>query len=157
MMSRTLLSVVVVLPALLLAACGDDASADEPPEIEYGRDTCDRCNMIISEERYASGLVDEDGEKLVFDDTGEMVAFMQDDPEAYAAWRIWVHDYDSVEWIDGATAFYVYSQDTNTPMGTGVIAFKTREAAEAFAQENEGMVMDWQTLLSEWTMPMHGH
>lgn len=157
MMARILLIAVLALSTALLAACGDEASADEPPEIEYGRDTCDRCNMIISEERYASGLVSEDAEQLIFDDIGEMVAFIQDDPETYETWRVWVHDYETIEWIDGETAYYVHGTDVITPMAMGVLGFTTEAEATAFAEENSGEVADWDTLLTDWMMPMHGH
>lgn len=157
MMARILLLAAIALSAIFLGACGDEARADEPPKIEYGRDTCDRCNMIISEERYASGLVNEDADKLIFDDIGEMIAFIQDDPGTYDAWRVWVHDYDTIEWIDGESAFYVHGTDVITPMAMGVLAFETEEAATTFAAENSGSVVDWETLLTDWMMPMHGN
>jgi len=150
----------ILLPgllALVLVSCGDDVRADAPPKINHGHDVCDRCHMIISEERYSSGLVGEDGEKRIFDDAGEMVAFMQENPGIYDDWRVWVHDYDSVKWIDGKTAHYVHSMHAITPMGSGVLAFESRHHADEHAEQHGGTVMNWQTLLSSFQMPMHPH
>ena len=69
---RTFLTGVLVGP-ILLAGCGGESATAGPPEISYGRDTCHRCGMIVSDERYAAALVATDGTTRVFDDIGEMV------------------------------------------------------------------------------------
>lgn len=143
------------LLALGLSACGDEANADEPPEITYGETVCDHCHMIIMEERFAAGLTTKDGDKLAFDDIGDMVAVVREQDAAPA--RVWVHDYNSVEWIDGTKATYVASMHVTTPMGSGAVAFESRDAADAFAAENDGTVMDWATLSEEWEMRMPSH
>ncbi len=149
------LLILIVLTAITLAGCGGEARADQPPEIKYGVDTCSRCHMIISEEKYASGLVASDGTTMIFDDIGEMIATVQTD--GLNERRVWVHDFDSVEWIDGTTAFYVDSHDLMTPMGMGVVAFSSKDAAEKLAAEKSGTVRDWETMLVEWEMHGHGH
>jgi copper chaperone NosL len=128
--------------ALALAGCGGDpADAAVPPEISYGRDTCDNCGMIISDERYASGLVAPDGATTVFDDMGEMMRVVAD--EGLSERRAWVHDWNSVEWIDATTAVFVRGAPETTPMGTGLIAFAKREDATAFADEGEADILTW--------------
>lgn len=149
------LLVLLAFVATTLAGCGGDAKADQPPEIKYGVDTCSRCHMIISEEKYAAGLVASDGTNMIFDDIGELIVTVQQ--EGINDRRVWVHDFDSVKWIDGTTAFYVDSQELMTPMGMGVVAFSQRDAADRLAAEKNGIVRDWQTLLVEWEMRGHGH
>lgn len=146
---------LLALVATTLSGCGGEARADQPPEIKYGVDTCSRCHMIISEEKYASGLVASDGTTMIFDDIGEMIATVQTD--GLNERRVWVHDFDSVEWIDGTTAFYVDSHDLMTPMGMGVVAFSSKDAAEKLAAEKSGTVRDWEAMLVEWEMHGHGH
>lgn len=145
--------VILASTALVLASCGDEVSADEPPKIKFGEDTCSRCNMIISEEKYAAALVDKDGKAMIFDDIGEMIVVVQE--EGLNDRRAWVHDYDTVEWVDATKAFFMDSHENMTPMGTAVVAFGTREAAEKLATERSGTVRDWNTTLVEWEM--HGH
>jgi copper chaperone NosL len=140
------------------AGCGDDAeAADKPPKVAYGEDQCDRCKMIVSEERFAAGLVPKKGKARIFDDAGELIMTLQEEGNGLGKRRAWVHDYDTKQWIDASTASFVDSHKVVSPMGTGVAAFGTREAADAFASQNAGTVRDWQQMLSGWTMHQHSH
>ena len=145
---RKFLAAGAALPFVLVACGGENASGDEPPEIKLGRDACDRCGMIISEERFASGIVDSKGNALVFDDTGEMVATVQE--EGLKGRRVWVHGYPSLEWIDARDAWYVVTMDLPTPMGSGVFPFDTEDDAKTFASEHDATVFDWDDLLANW-------
>lgn len=145
----------VVVAAPLLAACGEEDRSDQPPEIEYGVDVCTRCGMIISEERYAAGLVAADGESMIFDDLGELIIVVQE--EGLGERRAWVHDADSLEWINATEAFFAVSHDVVTPMGMGVTAFAERDDAESYAGETDGMVMNWNEMVSDWHFEMGGH
>ncbi len=151
-MNRFLFASLFFAGTLLFAACGEGTRADQPPDIEYGVDVCSRCNMIISDERYAGGMVDENGDTLIFDDIGEMIFVIQE--EGLQGRRVWVHDADSLEWLDGITAFYVYSMNVVTPMGSGVTAFEDEAGAEAFASANDGKVLTWEQILSDWEWEM---
>jgi copper chaperone NosL len=124
-----------------LTGCGGGASATEPPEISYGRDTCDRCGMIISDDRFAAGLVAADGASAIFDDVGEMLQAVRE--EGLAERRAWVHDWLSREWTDATGATYVRVAPETTPMGTGFVAFGRREDAVAFAAERDGEIVSW--------------
>jgi len=154
-MARTILLLASLLLVLLTAACGDEVKASDPPELKIGESTCSRCGMIISDERFASGMTFEDQDALLYDDLGEMIAIIQtEDPHPD---YIWVHDFESREWIDATTAWYVDSAEIMAPMGSGLAAFEDQPAAEAFAATNNGTVRDWQTMLSEWELPMKMH
>ncbi|MCC6314027.1 MAG: nitrous oxide reductase accessory protein NosL, partial [Thermomicrobiales bacterium] len=135
---------------LLLSGCGpEQASAMDPPRIDYGRVTCDRCGMIVTDERHAAGLVEETGDAAIFDDAGELIATVQE--QQLGSRRAWVHDYPSSRWIDGVTALYAVGKGVTSPMGTGVVAFAERKPAEAFAAEQGAVVMTWDEVLADWT------
>lgn len=53
---------------------------------------------------------------------------------------VWVHDYNSEEWIDAEAAFFVESNAIKSPMGHGLAAFADKSAAEQFAAEVEAGV-----------------
>lgn len=151
---RRLTLAILLIGGLLAVACGGSAAADKPPSITYGRDTCDYCRMLISESRFASGLVDAKGNQRVFDDIGDMLAVLQQ--EGVGDQRVWVHDYHTAEWIDGTAAAYAVTHDLVTPMGSGLVAFQSREAAEEFMEEHDGTIMAWEEVLHEF-QPHHGH
>lgn len=129
-----------------LVGCGGE-DPDAPPEISYGRDVCDSCGMIISEARFAAAYRTADGTTRRFDDLGDMVDYGLETSELGGA-RVWVHDYDTEEWLEAPAATYVLAAGFETPMSRGVVAFSTRAAAEALATDLDGDVLSWDELVA---------
>lgn len=138
----------LLLPLALTGCGGDQADAAMPPDISYGRDVCDRCGMIIGDERYAGGLVAADGTAEIFDDIGEMLQSVRE--TTMDDRQVWAHDWASREWINADTAAFVWATPETTPMGTGLHAFSNQEAAAAFAAEQgiEEHALTWADLLT---------
>ena len=129
----------------LLVACGSPPDFDQPPEIRYGEDICVRCSMIVNEARYAAAYVTAEGEARLFDDIGGMFDYNAQMNEEVAVF--WVHDFDTEEWLKADQAYYVEG-DYITPMGYGIVAFSEESRADAWAAENEGMIIAFDNLLS---------
>lgn len=104
--------------AAMLGACGKKAHWPEGMrEIKWDRDTCVRCNMVISDRRFAAQMVG--GPKAIafkFDDIGCAVFWLRDKLKDYpwmseAATRLWVADVanqgDNLNWLEAAKAHYV--------------------------------------------------
>lgn len=127
---------------VLVAACG--GSASEPPVIEYGRDVCVDCGMIIEEPRFAAAYR-AGGEERLFDDIVDMVVYGVESGEIGSA-AAWVHDYGTEEWVAAPDAVYV-SGPIATPMGGGVVAFADEPAAAALAAEVGGETLAWDDLV----------
>jgi copper chaperone NosL len=130
--------IVMPLMALLflaLAGCGQNPDTSEPPKIVYGQDVCDRCGMIINEEKFAAAYWTKEGEARRFDDVGGMFAFISEKSEEAASY--WVHDFVSGEWIRAEEATYVLDSSLKTPMGFGIAAFAGADQARAMAQGQE--------------------
>lgn len=135
-----------LLVLLSIAGCAPGQTEATPPEIIYGETVCAKCNMIISDERFAAGYAYEVAagryESLAFDDVGDMLEYAAEHPEhAIKTW--YVHDYADRSWLDAATATYVVSQDVQSPMGSGIAAFADAAAANELAQRVNGQVYDW--------------
>ena len=156
-MTRFLIPIVLLM--LLMAGCAAGASIDEPPEIIYGEDECDRCRMIINDARYAAAYMTEDGQARRFDDIGGMLLHHVENEEDVHLF--WVHDFESEVWVKADEATYVVSDGLETPMGFGIVALNSREEAEALAAENGGEVFTFSRLMDEAArgrlMPAHAH
>lgn len=148
-MKKGAVLLVFVVFLAVLSACGGGAEIfDEPPEILYGQDVCSNCNMIISEENYASAYWTADGEARRFDDMGEMLEFIHSNPEEIAS--TWVHDVNTAEWLRAEDAWIVMNAGLMTPMGTGIVAVANEEDARALAFDQEGaMVMTYVELMEK--------
>lgn len=126
-----------VLIALLASACA--GSRDDLPEIVVDRSACSHCGMLISELRFASAYRAGDGEAKLFDEIGCMVAAARQ--ETSEAMKFWFRDADDGGWIEGGGAVFVSSPSIRTPMGGGVLAFRTGAAADAAASRYAGRVV----------------
>jgi copper chaperone NosL len=117
------LAKLVAVASLSLSACGSAPSG--PPKVILDETACAHCGMLVSDLAFASAYRTEAGDARVFDDLG---CLLRELPSVGA--RIWVKDYETSEWLDAEAAFFVRSESIETPMGGGVVAFSTREAAE---------------------------
>ena len=119
-----------VLFLLLMAAftaCGDRPQTG-PVEVHYGEDVCERCRMIISDQRFAAQYVTKKGYTKKFDDIGCLAAELKTDGGEDIASGIYVADFASGGWIDARTAHYLKSAEIASPMGYGIAAFGSEEA-----------------------------
>jgi len=120
------------LAAALLAACGHSELPAGMVEVKWGRDTCTRCSMALSDRRFAAQVRGGPQDaSFKFDDIG-CVAFWLE-AQAWgkdAATRIWVTDVnnrgDTVRWLEAKTAQYVGGKAS--PMGYNFGAVAMAEA-----------------------------
>ena len=137
----------VAAAGVLLAACSPENSGPQPPGILYGQDICDGCGMIIDDARFAAALILENGETRKFDDLAEMFAYAAEHPqEEVKAW--FAHDYESEAWVNAVSAFYLVGNGLATPMGSGLIAFETRQSALTYASEGNAEVLSFEQVKS---------
>jgi copper chaperone NosL len=150
----------VLILAAVLAACAQGESTPVAPDIRYGEDVCVDCNMIISDPRFASAYAYEIEpgrfESLPFDDIGDMVKHAREHPENKVV-NWWVHDFNTKEWLDATAAFYVASENIQSPMGFGVAALAQQVDAEQLAQETGGELLDWDEARVHMAMAGHMH
>jgi copper chaperone NosL len=158
-MKTTMLACLLLV---LLAACGAPAVTPQtPPEIVYGEDVCEHCGMIISDARFAAGVViqtePDSYEQRIFDDIGDMFAYVQAMPETGGTVvTYYVHDYHSQSWLDARQAHFVQADASLTPMGSGLAAFASREDAAAQAQAWHGTVLTFDAAQQQ-TVAQHHH
>lgn len=151
---RTVWTLAAVIGAGL-TACGG-APLSGPPTLHLGRDECAGCGMIISEERSAAALLMEEGGErrhLVFDDIGCMLDYEREHAAGARVIERYVHDYGSREWGPGGSAVFLIAEDGKlaTPMGSGIVAFLSGEAAERQRTSSGGRVTDLAGVRDEWS------
>lgn len=146
---------IVLSFMLCLTGCAKETDVNVPPEIRYGEDICDQCNMIISEARYAAAFYTKDGTAKKFDDIGDMLTYLAKHDEELAA--VWVHDYESEAWLQADDAFFVMADGLYTPMAFGIVAFGDQDQAEDFATQKQGMVMAYEDVMSDFHASNEDH
>ncbi len=139
------LFLVVLILGTTVAGCGAQAAADGPPEINYGRDICIECGMIISDDRFAAAYRLDDGTEKLFDDLGDLILHAREAGELESV-EVWVSDFHEKVLVSAEGAFFVPTLGVASPMGHGILAFEDHERAEATAHALEGEVIEWETV-----------
>jgi copper chaperone NosL len=137
--------------AALALACGRPP-IEGPPEIRYGLEACDRCRMTIDDPRFAAALRTEAGEVRRYDDIGDLL--VDREGTGIEGSDVWLHDYVDRSWIRAPEAVFVRS-NVVTPMGSGLVAFAERSAAEHLARERGGQLLEWSALAGGREAPEH--
>ena len=129
-----------LLLILLAVSCSND-NGSGPVDITYGEDICERCKMIISEERYSSQLILENGKFLNFDDIGGMIIYVSENNISPQISKIYVKDFNTMDWLDSENAVFVEAKKIKTPMGFGIIAFSDMDKANQFILDDGGRII----------------
>jgi copper chaperone NosL len=137
---------VGVLGVLIAAVVLWPAPAGPEP-IVWGRDTCARCRMHLSQPGFSGQLRDADGVVRKFDDLGCLVGAIVETHAAIP--EVWVEDHEGGGVVPLLSAHLVHAPGVATPMGHGVIAFSSPDAAEAFARASRGERVAFETLLRD--------
>lgn len=112
-------------------------------------DMCSFCRMAISEKRFASELLTQDGEVFKFDDIGCMLRFRKSHGHPESVVATFVLDYDTRKWLKAEEAYFVKSKEFKTPMGGNVVAFKMGADAAAAADRTQGVSLRYAAMLED--------
>lgn len=110
-------ALVGVLLALVWA-CGPPARG--PGEITWDRDVCERCQMTISDPRFAAQIRSADDHRLhLFDDLGCALLWQEEHEQSgHAVEELWVANRAGDGWLAAGEARYEDGQPT--PMNHGI-------------------------------------
>ncbi|MFN0156866.1 MAG: nitrous oxide reductase accessory protein NosL [Bacteroidota bacterium] len=106
---------------LFLVILGGCATHDISPVDIYPEDICSNCKMAFSDHRFASEIINDQGEVFKFDDIGCMLKFRVSHSDVVIT-ATYLKDYDTKEWIPYERSTIVET-DIETPMGSGKVAF----------------------------------
>jgi copper chaperone NosL len=120
---------LLVLAITLLAGCSGDPGSGPKP-VNWDRDSCERCRMVLSDRVHSAQVrYQPEGKKrskvLMFDDIGCAVLWLEDKPwKDDPATELWVADYRNGQWIDARSAYYVTGRITPMEYGLGALPEK---------------------------------
>lgn len=124
---------------LILISCSNDNEL-KPVDIHYGQDICERCKMIISEEKFSSQLIREKGDVFNFDDIGGMLVYVLENKINPENKKIYVKDFISKKWLTSDEAVFVSLENINTPMNFGLVAVSDKQSAMNLISEHPGII-----------------
>lgn len=102
-----------------------------PEAFHYGRDACDHCRMHISEKGFGGQIRSASGEVTRYDDIGCLLAALAVMPQGSAT--AWVEDRGGDGFVELSAATFVRGGSIKTPMGSGIVAYRSPDAARTAA------------------------
>lgn len=116
--------------------------------IEYGRDECTHCKMMVMDQRYGSELVTDKGKVYTFDSAECLIEYLHDNEDlTEAAALLLVTPYTLPDHlINAREATYLVSEKLPSPMGAYLTAFSDVTSAEKFRSMNGGVLYEWEEL-----------
>jgi len=139
------------------------------PQPILEQQTCPVCGMYpVRYPHWQTQILFQDGQSVAFDGGKDLFRFLlspADYPQHQGEANIlavWVHDFNSVQWIDGQAAYFVVGSEELGPMGKEVIPFANLAEAEAFLAAKGGKLarfneIDAQLLAELGTTGHHHH
>lgn len=116
---------------LVTLSWGCGSTELKPIEV-YPEDMCANCKMAVSDLRFASEIISDQGEVFKLDDIGCMFKYRAKHTELKIA-GIFLKDFETKNWISFERSTIVET-DVETPMGSGKVAFTDSAKAQAFAK-----------------------
>jgi copper chaperone NosL len=141
-------NLLLLVPLLLLPSC--DTS---PQPLEYGKDECAGCKMILADSHYGAELITRKGKVFKFDDVNCMLAYSSKElvgNNKECKW--WIIDFKHAnQFLKADEAVYLKHDQLRSPMGSHVAAFVSQENLEVVHKElgGGGKIMRWPELLKE--------
>jgi copper chaperone NosL len=135
--------IILLAGTLSLFSC-----SQEPKPINYGKDACDFCKMIIMDKRYAAEIVTTKGKAYKFDDILCEANFIHSGkvPASEIACA-YIVDFNTSEFLNTKEAFFLKNETLRSPMGGNIAAFKTKEDLEAAQKKMKGELITWEEIL----------
>jgi len=135
------LGLALGIPLAIVLLAGGNAVGPEP--IRFGRDSCDRCHMLIARGGFAGERRGKDGALHKYDDVGCLLLALWAAHEETT--QAWVEDHAGSGFVPLMEATLVRGGET--PMGYGIVAFRDAEQGARFASQTGGQVTSLEELL----------
>ncbi|MCF1428440.1 MAG: nitrous oxide reductase accessory protein NosL [Shewanella sp.] len=147
---------LAIFPLLFACNEGDAANAPAAPVAIDDHDRCHICGMMITKYPDPKGQVFLKYSDNIpkFCSSRDMFNFALQTENQRQISALYVHDAAATDWehpadfafIDAKTAYYVYGTSKKAVMGPAVAPFSSKAAAEKFAAEYGGRVLDFESI-----------
>lgn len=141
---------VNVSAALLITAMLMMQSCSSGPQpISYGKDACDFCKMVISDQKFGAEVVTTKGKVYKFDDVHCIASFIKSNTvDQKEISRIYFTDYSKKDQlVKSDNSFLLQSDMLRSPMGGNVAVFASEDSLKKFQQQLNGTAVQWNDLL----------
>ena len=131
------------LALVVLAACASGA----PQPIDYGRENCEYCRMVVDDRRFAAEVITSTGKARKFDSIECMASYVAQQGAPQKIRAMYVTDFRNPGTLIAAeSAQYVRGGSVSSPMGMGLAATSAGDPVGA-ARALGGEPLSWEQVL----------
>lgn len=141
-------AVLVLIPfSFILASCSTD-----PVPLEYGKDACYSCKMILMDNKFGAELVTKKGKVYKFDDMNCMLHFYNSNevPDTEYAHKLVIDFTRPGILIDAANSHYLKANSIKSPMASQIAAFQDYELMKENKKNWKGIYLSWGEVVTEF-------
>ncbi|MCX6350459.1 MAG: nitrous oxide reductase accessory protein NosL [Bacteroidetes bacterium] len=136
---------LVMASIFFLASFSLTSCSTKPEAIQYGEEACSFCKMGISDVKFGAEIITTKGKIYKFDALECMLNYTKLSGDEVKAKYV-IDASAQGKLIEAKNAFYMYSQEMKSPMGTNISAFENKaKLIEAIAKYG-GKELSWQDL-----------
>lgn len=130
---------------LFIASFTFYSCSSTPEPINYGKDECEHCRMMITDNKYGAEVVTNKGKIFKFDSIECLIEFALEKNSVGDVNQLFlVTNYAKpAELMDAGTAYYVHNDNIRSPMGLNVSAFETEQDLNSFIKTYGGKKLTW--------------
>ncbi|NPB08322.1 MAG: nitrous oxide reductase [Aquificae bacterium] len=139
----------LLLPFLLVLFVISCEVRPDPEPINYGKDSCAWCRMIIADAGFAAELKTKKGKVYKFDAIECLAAFvLSGSVKEEDILAMWVADFaNKGNLIPVQKAKFLVSPNLRSPMGLNIAAFSSEEDLKEALRVFRGKVLEWKDVL----------
>jgi len=131
---------------LTLMSCG----SNEPKPIKINTDACDFCKMTIANGKFGAELITKKGRYYKFDDLACMVQFAKSNTVVpYQSFFVNNYTKDNTL-IPAETAFFIKSDEINSPMRGNMAALATAAEQSEYAKKFNAQPLSWSEVYNSY-------
>jgi len=135
-------TIFAVFGLFIMIGCSKEA---EP--INYNKDECAHCMMIITDPKFGSELVTDKGKIYKFDSIECLADYVLVD-RGFTVETLWISDYSRPNTlIDAKTAYYIVSPKMESPMSMNIGGFENQSEMEKVFAVMGGQKLNWKDVL----------
>ncbi|HET8829590.1 MAG TPA: nitrous oxide reductase accessory protein NosL, partial [Pelobium sp.] len=118
-----------LLALWVITGCG----TTEPQAINYGKDVCEHCKMVIADEKYGAELITKKGKVYKFDSAECLMDLITEESrkiDTTGAQLLVINFAKPATFLDAKTAFYLKDKEYQSPMGGNIVPFESEMLAD---------------------------
>jgi copper chaperone NosL len=144
--SHIIASITGVVAGILFFSC-----SVEPVPLQYGKDACYHCKMILMDKRFGAEIVTTKGKIFRFDDTNCLLNYINSGQvnESNIAQCLITNFASPGVLIDARSALYVKSEQIKSPMASNIAAFNSKTTLQSHNNSWQGEELNWNDLMTK--------